>query len=328
MPTGFVYDARFLDHDTGPTHPETPQRLNAIVERLKAKQLWDRLTHLPFQPADDRWIRAVHDDDLVDKIDQLCKARKRFIDSPDTPICPASASVARLASGGVLAAVDAVMAGEVDNAFCAVRPPGHHAEPNRTMGFCLFNHIAIAANYLIEHHGLQRVAIIDFDVHHGNGTQAIFYDRADVFFASIHEHPSYLFPGTGFMHETGQGPGEGTTLNLPMPPQCGDDDYRHALVFKLMPKLEAFDPQFLLISAGFDASREDPLAHMNVSPEGFGWMTRHLLAEAKRLCHGRVVSQLEGGYYQRSLAECVRIHVEAFLSDGETADMMAMKMGF
>ena len=328
MPTGLIHHPRFVEHNTGSGHPERPERLPTITQRLKDKGLWDELTHLRFQTADRHWLEQVHDPAFVQRVFAICEAGESHIDGGDTPVCPLSAEIAQLGCGGVMAAVDAVMAGEVDNAFCAIRPPGHHAERARAMGFCLFNPIAVAAHYLIEHHGLQRVAIIDFDVHHGNGTQDIFYHRDDVLFCSIHEHPTFLFPGTGFVHETGEGRGEGFTVNVPMPPQSGDDDYRHAMVFKIMPALEKFDPQFLLLSAGFDAAAEDPLAHMNVTPEGFGWITRHLLAEAGRLCDGRVVSQLEGGYHLRSLAECVRVHVEAMLRDGESSDMMAMKMGF
>ena len=328
MPTGLIHDDALLNHDTGPGHPERPDRLRAIVERLKAKGLWDELVHLKFKPATIAQLECVHDPAYIRRVIAICEAGQSHIDSDDTPVCPLSAEVAMLGCGGAVAAVDAVMAGEVDNAFCAIRPPGHHAERARAMGFCLFNAAAVAAQHLIDQHQLTRVAIIDFDVHHGNGTQDIFYNRDDVFFCSIHEHPTYLYPGTGFIHEIGEGPGERFTLNIPMPPQSGDNDYRHALVFKLMPALERFDPEFVLLSAGFDAAAEDPMAHMNVSPEGFGWMTRHLLAEAQHLCGGRVVSILEGGYHLRSLAESTRVHVESLLRDGESSDMMAMKMGF
>lgn len=327
MSTGLIYADAFLDHDTGPGHPERPDRLRTIIERLKAKRLYDELTLLPFEPATVAQLERVHDPAFVRRVFATCEAGEAMFDG-DTPVCPLSAQIAQLAAGGAIAAVDAVMAGDVDNAFCATRPPGHHAERGRAMGFCLFNNVAVAAQHLIDQHRLERVAIIDFDVHHGNGTQDIFYARPDVFFCSIHEHPTFLYPGTGFVHETGEGPGEGWTLNIPMPPRSGDEDYRYALVFKLMPLLERFEPQFVLLSAGFDAAAEDPMAHMNVTPEGFGWITRHLLAEARRLCDGRVVSILEGGYHLRSLAESTRVHVEALLRDGEGSDMMAMKMGF
>lgn len=328
MSTGLVYDACFYDHDTGPGHPESPERVRAIVDRLRDKLIMEALTPIEFEKATIRQLEAVHDPQHVQRVFEVCAAGHSMIDGGDTPVCASSAHTAQAACGGMIAAVDAVMAGRVDNAFCASRPPGHHAEKSKAMGFCLFNTVAVAAQHLLDQHGLKRVAIIDFDVHHGNGTQDIFYDRRDVLFCSIHEHPTFLYPGTGFVHERGVGEGEGFTLNVPIQPKGGDDEYRHAFVYSLMPVLERFEPEFILLSSGFDASAEDPLAHMNVTPEGFGWMTRHLLAEANRLCDGRVVSQLEGGYHLRSLAESVRVHVEAMLRDWGGEDMMAMKMGF
>lgn len=328
MSTGLVYDLCFHDHDTGPAHPESPARLRAIVDRLRDKLIFDELTRIPCDNATIAQLEAVHDPSHVRGVFEACEKGQHIIDGGDTPVCALSAQTAQRACGGIIAAVDAVMAGQVNNAFCASRPPGHHAKRSSPMGFCLFNNVAVAAQHLLDHHGLKRVAIIDFDVHHGNGTQDIFYDRSDVLFCSIHEHPTFLYPGTGFVHERGISDGEGYTLNIPMQPRSGDDDYRHAFVFNIMPALERFEPEFLLISAGFDATGQDPLAHMNVTPEGFGWITRHLLAEADRLCDGRVVSQLEGGYHLRSLGECVRVHVEAMLRDAHGEDMMAMKMGF
>lgn len=327
MPTGLIYSDRFLEHDTGVRHPERPDRLRAIVDRLKAQHLWNELVHLPFGPADRAWIERLHDPRYVERVFAACAAGEAHIDAADSAICPASGEVAQLAVGGVLAAVDAVMAGKVNNAFCAVRPPGHHAERDRSMGFCLFNNVAIAAEYLIAHHGLERVAVVDFDVHHGNGTQHLFEHRRDVLVVSLHEHPRYLYPGTGFVHEQGAGAGEGYTLNLPLDPRTGDDAYRHAMVFKVTPRLERFQPQCLLVSAGFDAAHDDPLAHMEVTAEGFAWITRHLKAQAQRLCGGRLVSVLEGGYNLRSLAEAVSLHVQALLGDPDHDDMMAMKAG-
>ncbi|MEE9212001.1 MAG: histone deacetylase, partial [Phycisphaeraceae bacterium] len=213
--------------------------------------------------------------------------------------------------------VDQVSAGHVRNAFCAVRPPGHHAEHDRSMGFCIFNNVAIAAEHLIREHGLERVAIIDFDVHHGNGTQHIFEDRADVLYISIHEHPQHLYPGTGFASETGRGPGEGTTINLPVLPGAGDDVYRRLFRQRVIPALDDFSPQVLLISAGFDACKDDPLAHVELSAEGFGWMTQQLRDAAERHCGGRLISMLEGGYDLRSLAECVAVHVGGLLGDAQ-----------
>jgi acetoin utilization deacetylase AcuC-like enzyme len=316
-----------LEHDTGPEHPERPARLRAIVEKLRATHLWGEVEHLAFEAAELKWIEKVHRASYVKRVMAACESGERFLDSRDTPICPGSGEIAQLAVGGVLAAVDAVMGGKVDNAFCAVRPPGHHAEADLAMGFCLFNNVAIAAEYLIEKHGLKRVAIIDWDVHHGNGTQHVFEERDDVLFVSLHEHPTHLFPGTGFSYERGKGAGEGFTLNIPMQPGDGDEAFRYAMVFKVMPALARFRPEFLLVSAGFDAARHDPLAHLTVSADGFLWMTRHLKAEAEKMCSGRMVSVLEGGYDLRNLAECVALHVGALLEPEDHDGMMAVKAG-
>jgi acetoin utilization deacetylase AcuC-like enzyme len=316
MPTGLIYSEKFLEHDTGPRHPERPQRLAAIVERLKAAHLWNDLVHLPFAPAGVNDIAAVHDADYIKRVEAACQAGERSIDTPDSAICPLSYDVARLAVGGALAACDAVMAGKITNAFCAIRPPGHHAEHAVSMGFCLFDTAAVAAQYLIAHHHLARIAIVDFDVHHGNGTQHLFERRADVFFISLHEHPRQQYPGTGFEHERGKENGEGYTLNIPLPTGSGDDEYRHAFRTQVVPALDKFDPQFLLISAGFDACVDDPLGGMHVTPECFRWMTAQLKAVAERHCKGRLVSLLEGGYNLDRLAECVALHVGALMQEG------------
>lgn len=326
-PTGFVYDERFLLHVTGPNHPERPERLQAIVDRLKANHLWDQLLHIPAQPAQVEWVERIHTPEYVQRVRAACENGELFVDVPDSAICPASYEIALLAVGGVLAAADALMAGRIQNAFCLVRPPGHHAEADRAMGFCLFNNIAIAAEYLLDRHGLERVAILDWDVHHGNGTQHIFEDRGDVFYLSLHEHPMHLYPGTGYSWETGEGAGEGTTLNLPLQPGSGDAEYRQLMLTKVAPALESFRPQALLISAGFDAARDDPLGHMEVTPQGYQWMTRHLKGLAERLCGGRLISVLEGGYNLRSLAECASLHVASLLQPDGQDELMAMKAG-
>ena len=316
MSTGLVYDDRFLEHDTGPSHPERSQRLEAIVRRLRDGELWDRLVHLPFESADMGWVHRIHDPAYVDRLRDACARRLPFIDVVDSGICCHSFDVAQLAVGGALGAVDAVMSNRVRNAFCAVRPPGHHAERDRSMGFCLFNNIAISAQYLREQYKLDRVAVVDFDVHHGNGTQHIFEDRADVLFISLHQHPASLYPGTGFQWESGRGPGEGKTINIPMNPGSSDDAYREAFTSNVLPNLEHFWPQALLISAGFDGAAHDPLSHLMLTAEGYGWMSAQLKDIAERLCQGRIVSMLEGGYDLRSLAECVAAHVAVLLGDG------------
>jgi len=315
MRTGFIYDDRFLEHDTGPGHPERPQRLRAIVKKLREEGIWYHLHHLHFEPADLASIDAVHDPLYVRRCFATCQAGQSHIDVMDSAICPESAKVVQLAVGGALRAVDAVMADEVDNAFCALRPPGHHAEVDHSMGFCLFNNVAIAAAHLLDRHQLERVAIVDFDVHHGNGTQHLFEDRADVFFVSLHEDPQFLYPGTGAAVEVGKDQGHGHTLNITMPPRSNDEAYRHAFVYKVAPALARFRPQFLLLSAGFDAAAEDQLAHLEVTHDGFEWIARFLKQQAMQLCEGKVVSLLEGGYDLASLSENVVRHVKVLMED-------------
>lgn len=318
MQSGLVYDERFLEHTTGRSHVERPERLQAIVQALQEAGLWNRLLKIQAMPADWRWIERVHDRAYIRRLRAACEENQPWIDTPDSAICPSSGDVARVAVGGVLAAVDAVMARRMRHAFCAVRPPGHHAESDQSMGFCLFNNIAITTEYLRLHHGLERVAIVDFDVHHGNGTQHFFEARPDVLFISLHEDPRYLYPGTGFSHETGVGQGEHYTMNLPVAPDSGDDTYRRLFEERVLPALDRFKPEMRLISAGFDAADADPLAHIRLTDDGFAWMTRVLLDAADRLCKQRLVSVLEGGYDLASLGACVTAHVSTLIEYGRT----------
>lgn len=315
MALGWVYDDFFLKHDAGSTHPERPGRLRAIVEALRAEGLLDRMAPLSFGMASAEAVAAVHDPAYVDLVRVACEQGLNYIGSNDTRIGPLSYGVALLAAGGVLAACDAVMAGRVRRAFCAVRPPGHHAEVDQAMGFCLFNNVAIGAEHLIRRHGLQRVAIVDFDVHHGNGTQHIFEHRRDVMYVSMHETPERTFPGTGFAAETGQGDGTGYTLNVPLWLGSDDATYRRLLTEKVLPAVRGFDPQCLLISAGFDAACEDPMSRINLSTDAFGWITRELVGLAEGCCAGRIVSVLEGGYNLSSLARGAVEHVRAMLDE-------------
>jgi acetoin utilization deacetylase AcuC-like enzyme len=315
MSTGFIYSDRFLEHITGRGHPERPDRLRWIVKKLHETGLWDRLEHLAFGPADLQWVHLVHPAAYVEHVRKACESGARFLDSGDTTVCSQSYEIALLGVGGVLAAIDAVMSKRVNNAMCVIRPPGHHAEAEQAMGFCLLANVAIGAQYLIARHGLKRVAIVDFDVHHGNGTQAIFHDRPDVLFISLHEHPSYQYPGTGFANEKGTGPGTGMTLNIPFLPGEGDEQYRAAFEKTVVPTLQAFEPEAILISAGFDASAEDPLGRINLTPGMFAWMTEQIKMVAEERCQGRVISCLEGGYDLDSLAECVAAHLRVLMGD-------------
>ena len=319
MKTAIIYNDRFIDHDTGPSHPECPGRLEAIISRLRDSGTWDRLVRPDFEPADMAWIERVHSTAYINRLRSACEQGRMFIDVPDSAICPGSFDVARLAVGGILAAVDAVMAGQVDNALCALRPPGHHAEHDRSMGFCMFNNIAIAAEYLLEKHGLKRVAIVDFDVHHGNGTQHTFESRDDVLFISLHEDPQFMYPGTGYAHEEGMGRGQGLTVNVPLMPRSTDYDYRQAFQKQVIPAVDSFKPQFLLVSAGYDPHELDPIGHQRVTDEGFAWMAAELRAAADRLCGGRLLVALEGGYHFEAQAKCVEQLLEVLLAPPEAS---------
>lgn len=309
LPTGLVVDPGFLAHDTGPTHPESPRRLEAITRGLNESDLNNRLTRLPAPLADRKWLETVHTSRHVDRLERASPDQGHVYLDADTPVSPGSYRAALQAVGGTLAAIDAVMDGRVANAFCAVRPPGHHAEPSRAMGFCLFNNVAVGARYVQQRYGLARVLVLDWDVHHGNGTQAAFYDDPSVLYVSLHQYPWY--PGTGSAEEVGTGPGEGYTLNLPMAAGRGDDEYLKAFDLRIGPVVRDFAPDFVLISAGFDAHRDDPLAMMAVTEVGYRGMTEAVNTWAAATAHGRVVSCLEGGYNLTALAHSVETHVRA-----------------
>lgn len=313
MATGWVYHDDFLRHDTGPAHPERPERLTAIVQALQQANLLAQLQPLAFAPVGPEVLSLIHEQSYVELVRVACQEEMSFIGTSETRICPRSYDIARLAVGGVLAACDAVINRQVKRAFCAVRPPGHHAERDLAMGFCLFNNVALAAEHLIRKHGLERLAIVDFDVHHGNGTQHAFEARDDVLYISLHEHPAFLFPGTGFASERGTGRGQGFTLNIPLPPGSTDIAYHRAFAEKVLPALESYKPQFLLLSAGFDALRQDAIAHLNLEPESFAWMSRDLVAAAEAHCAGRLVSVLEGGYHLEGTGQSAVAHVRAML---------------
>lgn len=311
--TGLVQHERFQDHLTGPSHPERPERLLRIGVVLRERGLADACTAVDASPVDMALVRRIHTEEYLDRLRHACEENRPFIDAVDSAICTESYDIAQFATGAVINAVDEVMAGPIDNAFCAIRPPGHHAERNRSMGFCMFNNIAIAAQHLIDDHGLERVLILDWDVHHGNGTQHTFEADPRVLFISLHGHPHYIYPGTGLEQEHGVGAGEGYTINLPMLPRTTNDAYYQAFDDPITPAIEKFDPQFVLISAGFDAHRADPLAPLELETECFGWMTDRLTGMAKHHCQGRLVSLLEGGYNLDALGDCVALHVTRLL---------------
>jgi len=309
--TGVVYDPIYLEHKTGAGHPEAPERLSAIITRLKTSGLDSELTYLKPSAASREWIETVHSSEYVGRAKATCESGEGYLDSGDGPICRQSYQAAVMAAGGVMAAVDAVMAGEVANAFCAIRPPGHHALRDRAMGFCIFNNVAIGTRYVQGKYGLPRVLIADWDVHHGNGTQEAFYNDPNVLYFSIHQWPFY--PGTGSASQTGAGAGLGSIINVPVSAGSGDSEYLQAFEQKLRPAAIAFRPDFVFISAGFDPQAGDRLGGMKVTTEGFAGLTRIVKEIAQKCCQGRLVSVLEGGYGPELLAASVEAHIRALM---------------
>ena len=297
MRTGYCLNDNHVGH-TLSGHPEHAGRLTRIQELLQSTHLAETLTRVPTRPASREQLARVHTRAHLDHVLEM-SYRGGYLD-PDTYIRDGSWDAALHAAGGMIALVEKVARGELDNGFALVRPPGHHAEANRAMGFCLFNNVAVAARAAQTEFGLQRILIVDWDVHHGNGTQHIFYDDPTVMFFSVHQYPYY--PGTGAKEERGAGPGEGTTVNVPFPGGVGDEDY--ILVFQrlLVPLARRFRPDIILVSAGFDPHWRDPLAAMEVTLTGFARMAEILLDLARELCHGRIVFTLEGGYDLEALA--------------------------
>ncbi|MFM7841257.1 MAG: histone deacetylase, partial [Nitrospira sp.] len=292
--TGFVYHPDYLKHDMGMSHPESPERLRAIVRKLEQDGVLPKLVRVDPAPAADEWIMQVHDPVYVAALKKQAPSSGRISLDADTSMSPGSLPAAYLAAGGLLAVADAIMAGHVDNAFCAVRPPGHHAERNRGMGFCLFNNVAIAARYFQKKHHLARVLIVDWDVHHGNGTQHAFDEDPSILFFSTHQYPHY--PGTGSAEEQGRGQGEGMTINVPMTAAAGDDEYRTVFSKVLVPAADKFKPDVVIISAGFDAHQDDPLASMGLTEAGYADLTSIVAGIARQYSQGRILSSLEGGY--------------------------------
>ncbi len=311
--TGFLYDERFLLHRTGPEHPESPERLAAICKGVEEAGLLSKLVLIRAVRAKQEWIEAVHSMKLIMRFEEACLWGMDILDHPDNRISRESFETAMLAAGGIIETADLLMKGEIDNAFCAVRPPGHHAEVNRVMGFCFFNNIAIAARYLQQKWGIRKVGIVDFDVHHGNGTQMIFDDDPSVFFYSIHEHPSFAYPGTGREFERGSGPGLGFTMNSPVLPGQGDKEYKEILNRDLLPAFEKFRPEVILVSAGFDAHVDDDMSDINLSTECFSWIMEHIIGMADSYSGGRIISILEGGYAVNRLPELIENHLEILL---------------
>lgn len=310
--TGLLLDQLFERHDTGIGHPETAGRVKAVAEKLKTEGLVEKCQRLKFRQATDGEILLCHTPDYLKLVKKEIDGQSGGqLSTGDTVFGKESLDVAGKAVGGVLNAVDAVMSGEVGNAFAVVRPPGHHASADRGMGFCIFNQIAIAARYAQKKHDLERVLIVDWDVHHGNGTQDIFYKDGSVVYFSTHQHPWY--PGTGMAKESGEGKGVGATINHPLPAGTGMLEVEEVFKKCLLPKMAEFRPQMVLLSAGFDSRVGDPLGQFLLSDDDFIQLTKLLLELAEEHCEGRLVSVLEGGYSLEGLASAAAAHLSALI---------------
>ena len=307
MTTALIADSIFRDHLAGRQHPERPERFDAVLHGLNRAGLLNRMLLLEAREATADELLLCHTAEYLKTVRRDVESGRRYLSTGDTDVTPNSWEVAARAVGGVLNAVDAVLSGSARNAFCAVRPPGHHANAARGMGFCLFNNAAIAARYAQRHHGVERVVMVDWDVHHGNGTQDIFYRDPSVFFFSSHQWP--LYPGTGRADETGEGPGEGSTMNFPFPAGAGRREILGAVENHLLPAAARFQPGLVLISAGFDSRVGDPLGRFTLTDEDFGDLTRAVMG----IGGGRVVSVLEGGYNLDGLASAAAAHASALL---------------
>ena len=322
MATAYVYDELYLEHDTG-SHPENAGRLTAIMRALAERGMLDELVQVDARDATDGELRAIHRAEYIEQVRRTAERGGAWLDG-DTYVSPRSYAAAIRAAGGLVALVEAIMSGDVDNGFALVRPPGHHAVAGRGMGFCLFNNVAIAAASALTGHGLNRVLIVDYDVHHGNGTADSFYSDPRVLYFSTHQYPHY--PGTGHWSETGSGEGEGYTVNVPLPGGVGDEGYRRVFDDLLVPIAERYDPELVLVSVGYDAHWRDPLAHMRLSTSGYWWLAKCLRELANRTCEGRVAFILEGGYDLEALTSGVMATFDA-LRGQECTDSLGSSRG-
>lgn len=304
--TAIAFSEIFLEHKTGFSHPESPERLVAILNKLKSTSYFQDLIPVSFEKATAKDIEMIHESDYVDFVFHTIPKQQYGYFDGDTPFSPYSLDAALYAVGAGLKLVDEVLSHNVQNGIALVRPPGHHAENDHAMGFCIFNNVAITAEYLIQK-GIKRVFILDWDVHHGNGTQNAFYKRKDVFFCSLHQFPFY--PGTGAAHEEGAGEGLGYTLNIPLPRGSGLKEYERAFNEHVIPAIDKFQPEFILVSAGFDAHVKDPLAGMELPTSAYEKFSEIIMRKAKEFSHGRVISFLEGGYNLSALADSVEAHL-------------------
>lgn len=300
---GLYYSEKFLLHDTGFGHPERPDRLRAIIKAIDESSLKAQLNFPKFLPATIEQVQLAHTPEYISIVKEAIEDGYHQLPTGDTAISKDSWQAALLAVGALISACDNLMKKELSSAFCLVRPPGHHANADRGMGFCLFNNIAIAARYLQKFHGIKKVLIVDFDVHHGNGTQDIFYEDDSVFYFSVHEKD--IYPGTGHAIETGHNKGKGFTLNVELPSGSIDSKALAAMREKLVPAMQTFQPEFILVSAGFDAHQDDPLGHLKYTANGYGAFAKELINLADQYANGHIVFTLEGGYSLKGLSESV-----------------------
>jgi len=316
MKVGLIYDPIYLKHDTG-GHVENAKRLEAIISHLEQTGLKQQLTPIKPRPATAEELSLVHHEQHISHIQEVAQKGGGWLDA-DTVMSPNSYDAALYAAGGAIKATEAVIDGEVASAFALVRPPGHHATPQRAMGFCLFNNVAIAVKHALARYGLEHILIIDFDVHHGNGTQEIFYDNPQVLYLSTHQYPFY--PGTGSIEETGSGEAKGTTINIPLPADSGDAEYEQVFEQIIVPVAKRFKPQLILVSAGYDPHWADGLALMQVSVTGFARIVKIIKGLANELCNGRLVFSLEGGYNLNALAASVKTTLDVLLGNTNIED--------
>ncbi|MBF0289069.1 MAG: histone deacetylase [SAR324 cluster bacterium] len=315
MRTGFYFDPIYLQHDTG-SHPENAGRLQFLIESMAKTSLLDELQQGKARKAEVHEIQLIHELNYIRSVEDACAVgQQQYFGSMDCIISGKTYEAALHATGAILDAVNQVADQKLDNAFCAVRPPGHHAENSEAMGFCYFNNVAIAAEFLVKEKGYERVLIFDFDVHHGNGTQHSFEARNDIFYCSIHQDPRICYPGTGYASERGVSDGTGYTLNCPMPPYSDDERYLQVFHNNILPVFQDYAPDFILISAGFDAHRDDPLAQESLTVEGFDGMLEGMKTLAYHYAEGRMVSVLEGGYDYQALSDSIQSHLEILLKD-------------
>lgn len=319
--TGIMKDKRFMSHHMGVNHPESPQRLEVIYAMLEAPDMQGHFQEVPVRRAEREELLLVHSPGYIDQLASTEGREYTYLD-PDTQTSPGSYEAALLAAGGLCEAIHLVHSGELDNAFALLRPPGHHAESGKAMGFCLLNNVAVGARYAQEYLDLNRVLVVDWDLHHGNGTQHAFEDNSAILYFSTHQYPYY--PGSGGLSETGVGAGEGFTVNVPLSGGYGDGEYVAIFEKVLSPVVIEFDPEIVLVSAGFDIFQGDPLGGMKVTPRGFAGLTRSIMDMAKTCCGGKVVLTLEGGYNLEGLRDSVRAVLRELvgLSNTPTGDFL------